>query len=303
MILLKKYIFETLINKNSIHRKAMSTLTEIHEESKTNNSIYPSIGQSFGIMGIAFLMMLAFSPILYYAKFFMDEELSFLFYYVASMGTTFLIVNSMKKNNPDNQPFDFKPGNSKIILAVTITIIAVQFGIITPLISLIPMPDFMIEIFMQMAGRNGTISFLTIVIAAPVFEELIFRGIMLNGLLKRYNPTKAILISSLLFGLIHLNPWQFISAFIIGVFAGWIYYKTQKLSFAIIIHMINNGLAFFTMTMSDTTVHPDAPLIESYGGLSTFLLITLGSILIVILGISYLRKEFDTIEKTNISTE
>jgi len=267
-----------------------------------HNSIYPSTAQSFGIAGIALLMMLAFSPILYYAKFVMTEELSFLFYYVASMGTTFLIVNSMKKNNPGNKPFDFEPGNYKITFAIIITFIALQFGIISPLISLIPMPDFMKEIFMEMAGRNGIISFISIVIAAPIFEELIFRGIMLDGLLKRYNPTKAILISSFLFGFVHLNPWQFISAFAIGILAGWVYYKTKKLWYAILIHMVNNGLAFLTMALTDPSEYPDTPLIESYGGLSIFLLVTLSSIIIVVAGVYFLRKLF-VIEESSFKTE
>lgn len=45
------------------------------------------------------------------------------------------------------------------------------------------------------------------VIAAPVLEELIFRGMMLEGLLKKYSPVTSIIISSILFGVAHLNPW------------------------------------------------------------------------------------------------
>ncbi|WP_409994892.1 CPBP family intramembrane glutamic endopeptidase [Chitinophaga pinensis] len=49
-------------------------------------------------------------------------------------------------------------------------------------------------------------------------------------MLKRYPPRKAIVISALFFGLIHLNPWQALPAFCIGLLLGWVFTK-QILSF------------------------------------------------------------------------
>src|SRR5690606_30966839 len=83
-----------------------------------------------------------------------------------------------------------------------------------------------------------------IVIAAPILEEVIMRGIILDGLLKRYSPVRSILFSSFLFGLLHLNPWQMVSAMVIGIFAGWVYYRTRSLALPILIHATNNLSAF-----------------------------------------------------------
>jgi uncharacterized protein len=94
-----------------------------------------------------------------------------------------------------------------------------------PVGSLIPLPEFMKQIVRELMSRNGFFSLLAIVIAAPILEELIFRGIILHGLLKRYSPFHAILLSSVLFGIVHLNPWQFITGLFIGCFAGWVYYR------------------------------------------------------------------------------
>ena len=71
--------------------------------------------------------------------------------------------------------------------------------------------------------------FVQTVIIAPVFEETIYRGIILNGMLKKYSPKKAIIVSSLIFGLIHLNLPQGLNAFVLGLIIATVYYYTRSL--------------------------------------------------------------------------
>jgi membrane protease YdiL (CAAX protease family) len=71
-----------------------------------------------------------------------------------------------------------------------------QIGIIVPIISQIQCQTLCKNI-LDKESSTGVYSFITIVIAAPILEELIFRGIILNGLLKA-TPLKSIIISSLL---------------------------------------------------------------------------------------------------------
>ena len=78
----------------------------------------------------------------------------------------------------------------------------------------------------------------------PVCEEIIFRGIILKEFLKTYNPQKAIIFSSIIFGVIHLIPLQAISAFFIGIVLAYVYYKTRSLWLPIIMHVLNNLIAF-----------------------------------------------------------
>ena len=169
------------------------------------------------------------------------------------------------------------------------------FGIITPVVNLIPMPEVFKEIFVF---NPNLCTFLTIVIAAPLLEELIFRGVMLDGLLKRYSPVKAILVSSILFGFVHLNPWQFVGAFLIGVFIGWIYYHTRSLSLAIIIHAVNNFVSFLFVFIGEKFYGLDCAtmnkmtFVESYGSLTNFVFITVGAILVFVTFVCLLKKEF-----------
>lgn len=263
---------------------------------KKHTHTYPSISQSFGIAGIIILSMLIFSPVFVLTGKYFGKEFAFLSYYILTMGVPFLIVNGLrkKKNKIDNKTFDFSFCSTKTILLIILSLIAIQTGFIFPIVGLIPMPEYFQKMFMNLAEQNGIYSFISMVIAAPILEELIFRGIILDGLLKSYSPVKSIIISSLLFGIVHLNPWQFISAMIIGVFSGWIYYKTKKISLSILIHMVNNGLAFFAMASSTPEDMVKKPLTETYGGgLSFFLIVTLSAIFVAIIGILYLKQNLE----------
>lgn len=83
-------------------------------------------------------------------------------------------------------------------------------------------------------------AFISIVLVAPFFEEILFRGVILKELAKRYSISKAIIVSSLLFALIHMNPHQGVLAFFSGIVLGVIYYKTKSLVLSIFAHSLNN---------------------------------------------------------------
>jgi hypothetical protein len=121
---------------------------------------------------------------------------------------------------------------------------------------------------------------------------LIFRGVILDGLLKRYSPTKSILISSLLFGLVHLNPWKFVTGFVLGFFIGWVYNNTKSLTTSIIIHASFNITAYLFRISLDMEKLMNSALVETYEGLINLVAIIVGSILIVLSCMYFLKKEF-----------
>ena len=79
----------------------------------------------------------------------------------------------------------------------------------------------------------------------PVFEELFFRGFLIGGLAGKYGQAKAVLVTTVLFALIHLNPTQVVSAFILGLVLGVLVVKTCNVGFCIVFHMLYNSLVFF----------------------------------------------------------
>ena len=88
---------------------------------------------------------------------------------------------------------------------------------------------------------------LALVILGPVVEEVFYRGVVTRLLLRRYRPWTAILVSGLIFAIIHLNPAQFIPAFTSGMFYAWLYYRMRSLWPGILLHVLNNGFAAFMM--------------------------------------------------------
>jgi membrane protease YdiL (CAAX protease family) len=78
-----------------------------------------------------------------------------------------------------------------------------------------------------------------------VSEELFFRGILLKRLERTYPGRTALWVSSLLFGLMHLNPWQALLATVSGLFFGWIYMEFKKIWLCMFLHGYNNFLAHF----------------------------------------------------------
>lgn len=92
----------------------------------------------------------------------------------------------------------------------------------------------------KMTKDKGTLILLA-VIMAPIFEEIVFRGIIQKGLInKGVKPWPAIIISAIIFGLVHGNPWQFVGAVLLGSILGLVYYKTKSLLLSILLHAFNN---------------------------------------------------------------
>ena len=92
------------------------------------------------------------------------------------------------------------------------------------------------------------------VFIGPICEEIIFRGIIEEGFIETYGGPTAVLYSALIFGVIHLLPLQVVNAFLAGILLGWIYWKTRSLWIVMILHILNNYLAFRFADFDTTSV-------------------------------------------------
>ncbi|HYD49075.1 MAG TPA: CPBP family intramembrane glutamic endopeptidase [Terriglobales bacterium] len=87
--------------------------------------------------------------------------------------------------------------------------------------------------------------FVALTVVAPLTEEIICRGLILRGLLARHSPLRAVLWSAAIFAIMHLNPWQLVSAFVAGLILGWAYVRTRSLGLCFLGHALHNALWFF----------------------------------------------------------
>ncbi|WP_236907344.1 lysostaphin resistance A-like protein [Clostridium perfringens] len=91
---------------------------------------------------------------------------------------------------------------------------------------------------------NTILAFISVVIFAPIVEEIIFRGIIFNEVAKYKGGAFPIIISALLFGLAHMQPIQIVYTFISGLIWAFVYSKTHSLPIVMFLHMLNNLLTF-----------------------------------------------------------
>lgn len=101
----------------------------------------------------------------------------------------------------------------------------------------------------------------TSIILAPVAEELFFRGVVLKQF-ARVSRRFAIIVSAVIFGLMHGNPYQAVMAFLIGLVLGYVTIETDSLVPAIICHMAVNTVAsipdivyYFDPVLSDDVAY------------------------------------------------
>ena len=94
---------------------------------------------------------------------------------------------------------------------------------------------------------NPLAAFLSVVIVGPVVEEILFRGLIYGALEKRLRVFGAILVSSFLFALVHLQVVYFIPIFCLGLVLGWARWKANSLGLPILIHVLNNGVALLLL--------------------------------------------------------
>lgn len=129
-------------------------------------------------------------------------------------------------------PFSF------IIIGVSILLLDIR----NYLFYYFPMSVFFEKIFMQVSGANISLfwSVVSILIFIPIVNEVIFRGVILNGIKNKYYSTTAVVFSSILFGLITFNIYEAIPTFVLGIIIGLVYINTNSLGLAILLHMFSN---------------------------------------------------------------
>lgn len=141
------------------------------------------------------------------------------------------------------------------------------------------LPNRMENTFMGMS-RN-VFGIISIVVMAPVVEELLFREAIEGHLLQTgKRPKAAIFLSALIFGVIHINPAQIPFAFCIGLVFGWLYYRTGSVVPGMVGHFLNNAMATAFMAMSSKE-EMSRKTIDMIGATPTYLLLLSAAVVFI----------------------
>jgi membrane protease YdiL (CAAX protease family) len=86
-----------------------------------------------------------------------------------------------------------------------------------------------------------------------VCEEVAFRGFILSGLRRRFRPWTAILLSSFLFALSHLNVFMFVPMFLLGVILGLLATRSGSIVPGVVFHVVHSGLVLLLLMLHNYT--------------------------------------------------
>lgn len=205
--------------------------------------IFPSTILQSILMLILLFLCFGLVVIIDHACFNYDRSLSTLYYSaVPGVFLGFYILHLINRNK--EFAYDFKLNRINLLALSVIVVIAFQFGFYAPVSRVIFFtlyPDHpIVTPFTSIMAVVGP------VLLAPFLEEIIFRNYILKGMLTTYSSQKAIIASALLFGLAHYYPHQLVGALPLGLFFGWIYYKTRSVGVTIVLHAVANLTALFT---------------------------------------------------------
>ncbi len=165
-----------------------------------------------------------------------------------------------------------------IALAVSVATIALAFVMDIFNVILPPMPEYLEKAMEMLMDGPLWMTLLSVSVLAPIFEEWLCRGMILRGLLQKTKPVWAIVISALVFALIHMNPWQSIPAFAFGLLFGYVYYRTGSLKLTMLMHCVNNT---FSVVLSRIDAFEDMDSFVDVMGRSTYICMFLLCILML----------------------
>jgi len=214
---------------------------------------YPTLGGSWILVALLLGGSLAFGILLVILKEFVPSpvwnstSLSYLLSMILPVVFIFYTGGFRRKAGfepiPVNRP-EFGQMKGWQVFAVAALAMVALTVVIDPLTALIPMPDSVKNLFESVFLHTTLFeSILATCILAPLLEELLCRGMMMRGIAHFSGPRAGILWSAFIFALIHLNPWQAIPAFALGLLFGWLYYRTGCLWLTIFLHCLNNSLS------------------------------------------------------------
>ena len=141
------------------------------------------------------------------------------------------------------------PGKEVVRWLVVTAVIVIQTDLVLYLAKGELLPAEWIEIYRTV--QSPALFWFALVVATPVFEELLFRGFIFEGIrVSRLGAVGAVLITALVWTWVHRqeDPLEFAVIFIIGVLLGMARLRTGSIVVTIAMHMLNNLISVGEMS-------------------------------------------------------
>ena len=274
----------------------------------TQNQRYPNILQSIWILILLSILMLVLSIPFEILGSVIDFPLSdhpAVFSLISVIAFGLILIRGLKRAQASLREIcPLVPIRLSLLFPMALTVIGTSIllseadNLLRPLL---PPPARFSDYLTSLMGGQVSLwgSIASLVVVAPLTEELLVRGLILRGFLSHYSTRKAILASAIFFAVLHLNPWQFIGATTLGVLFAWWFIETRSMLPCFFGHALTNALP-----LAATTLLPfDIPGYTSDFGTIEFqpLWFDFVGVILVAIGIWFLihqfRKTSDTVSE------
>lgn len=160
--------------------------------------------------------------------------------YILPLPIFLYLMNKLEKQEINSNKLTIKKFIVYISISLTLMWIGNLIGLtITEILGNLIQSEIANPIVETIDSSSIYTNLLLMVIMAPIFEEIIFRKLLIDRTIK-YGKGVSILLSALIFGLFHGNLNQFFYAFLIGGFFAYVYIKTGKIIYTILLHLTVN---------------------------------------------------------------
>ncbi|MGL5259623.1 MAG: lysostaphin resistance A-like protein [Lachnospiraceae bacterium] len=165
---------------------------------------------------------------------------------------TYIVWYLLKEKGSLKQEISIKKIKpSTIILTIFYTWALMPLITLINAISMLFVENTVINMSGEIFQMPFALSFFMIGIFGPIIEEVVFRGFIFKGYRRSGNAMGAILLSALLFGLMHMNINQAMYAFVIGIALAFLVEVTGSIFPAIIMHMVINCQSVISMYLTE----------------------------------------------------
>ena len=125
------------------------------------------------------------------------------------------------------------------------------------------------------------LNLLVIALIPAIGEELTFRGVLQQGLMRKMNPHMAIVLSAAIFSFIHFQFYGFLPRMFLGLLLGYMFYITDSLWTSILMHFVNNGTAVVVYYLNNKGTISIDP--EHFGEVPNLWMVSISAIITVLL--------------------
>jgi sodium transport system permease protein len=260
----------------------------------------PSIGLSLAFYGLALILVLILSTVLAVSGH-TSLQLGIALELLAQWGFLFVPIvlllwirrYNIRKSLYLNVPA--RPALIATLLMAPSSCILLQ-QMYTWQTSLFPVPDDLNALVEAVRNLGQTkmgfaVLFAATALSPPICEELLYRGILLSSLRRRWGPLPSTVVVALLFSLSHLHPYRIVLVAVLSVLLTYVVLRSGSVYLSMLFHFIVNGLSIVLLLRLHERYLPVLQYSEERGFARAILIV---SLLLFIAGVAILERHART---------